>query len=311
MRQPVMWNQRQEPDWLRYTVQPPLGLITGDYYLAEKPAVPEEYGVTGHHGKLEVVVNDGQIVFVEFNERAMDAYYNQYFGGKDKRRSDYGIWQASKPRQAKAGVVLADGMLHVEAQILQRQSLEGEFDLLTGASGSMSGLLPLTTRLAKEVQKPSSRKFYGLAEDFGYGLTGWLRVVLEGERMVACKYDEIFADHQNQIRFPELRQYYRQSKYHSPCYQDPFPRGCDRHVWSINFRALMDLLEKEALKAQSLFVVDALPYAEGVNQGPLWDADAPFQDAVVNEDEVRYPSWDNYLKLAAELAEVLPAGFRP
>ena len=65
----------------------------------------------GHLGKLEVVCSQGKIVFVEFNEQAMDAYYNQYFTGKDKRRSDYGIWQSSKERLREGGVVLVDGLI--------------------------------------------------------------------------------------------------------------------------------------------------------------------------------------------------------
>ncbi|HIX14874.1 MAG TPA: FMN-binding protein [Candidatus Hungatella pullicola] len=308
MRNIIEWNQREEVDWLQYTVQPPLGIMTGDYYIAAK-----EFGgtdqVSGHKGRLEVVCKDGKILFAEFNEIAMEAYYNQYFSNQDKRRSDYGIWQSSKPRQAKAGCVLADGMLHVEAQIMERQSLEGDFELLTGASGSMKNMLPMAWELAEAIKKPSEKKFYGIAEDFGYGITGWLHVILTEGRIVSCHYDEVFADHQKEIRFPELKRYYKQSKYNSPCYQDPFPRGWDRHAWNINFRTLMDLLEKRVVKTQCLLDLDGLPYTEGENQGPMWDADQPYDDPVTNSAAVRYPSYDNYLRLARKLLTVLPAGF--
>lgn len=306
MRNPVIWNQREEVDWLKYSVQPPLGLIVGDYYVARREfgAPP---GVRGHQGSLEVVCEAGEIRFVEFNEIAMDAYYNQYFSSIDKRRSDYGIWQASKPRQAAAGVVLADGLRHVEAQIMARQSLLGDFDLLTGASGSMKNMLPMAAELAEQIARPSGARYYGIAEAFGYGLTGWLRVVVENGRMTACRYDEILADHQAQIRYPELRQYYRQSKYHSPCYQDPFPPGWDRHAWNLSFRALMDMLEQRALAAQSLDVVDDLPYAQGKNLGPLWDREGPGAEPATNVDAIRYPAWDNYLRLAEKLTAALPA----
>ena len=36
MRNIIEWNQREEVDWLQYTVQPPLGIMTGDYYIAAK-----------------------------------------------------------------------------------------------------------------------------------------------------------------------------------------------------------------------------------------------------------------------------------
>ncbi|MDO4296307.1 MAG: hypothetical protein Q4D90_09165 [bacterium] len=206
MRKLVEWNQREEVDWLKYTVQPPLGITTGDYYVARKEFGGSE-DVSGHHGRLEVVVKDGELVFVEFNEIAMDAYYNQYFSGRDKKRSDYGIWQASKPRQLKAGVVLADGLQFVEAQIKERQSLEGEFELLAGASGSMKNMLPMAAELVEKIKEPSEQKYYGIAEDFGYGITGWLQVIVEKDRICSCHYDEVFADHQEEIWFPEMKRY--------------------------------------------------------------------------------------------------------
>lgn len=96
-REPVIWNQREEVDWLNYSVQPPKGLLIGDYYKAVNEfGAPA--GMQGHTGSLEVVCSGGKLLFVEFNEKTMPDYYNQYFGGIDKRRTDYGIWQASKPR---------------------------------------------------------------------------------------------------------------------------------------------------------------------------------------------------------------------
>ena len=307
MRDIIEWNQREEVEWLKYTIQPPLGVITGDYYCAKREFGGSE-DVRGHLGKLEVVYSQGKIVFVEFNEQAMDAYYNQYFTGKDKRRSDYGIWQSSTERLLEGGVVLVDGMLHVEAQIMERQSLEGEFQVLTGASGSMKNMLPMTAEIAEQMKNPSSRKYFSIAEDFGYGITGWLQVITEDGRIVSCHYDEVFADHQAQIRFPELKRYYKQSKYHSPCYQDPFPRGWDRHVWNINFRTLMDLLEKRVIETQDLQNIDGLPYTEGENQGVMWDQDEAFDAPVCNTGAVRYPSYDNYLCLAKKLEKIIRNG---
>ncbi|MDR2931850.1 MAG: hypothetical protein LBV27_01955 [Oscillospiraceae bacterium] len=308
MANPVTWNQREEVDWLDYTIQPPLGILKGDYYAAEKE-FGQSPGVGGHHGKLEVVVDDGKIVFVEFNERAMDCYYNQYFAGRDKRRSDYGIWQASKSRLVELGVVLVNGMMKVESQIMKNQSLDGDFELLTGASGSMKNMVPMAKKLAPLIGKPSSRRFYSIAEDFTYGLTGWLRVIIEDGQIISCRYDELFADHQKDIWYPELKQYYRQSKAQSPCYADPFAPGYDRHCWNINFVSLMDMLESRVLERQALLPLDGLYYLEGRNCGAMWDKRAMFDEPVTNKGAVRYPSWDNYERLAKQLTTVLPKPF--
>lgn len=309
MREPVKWNERTEVDWLNYTVQPPLGILVGDYYSARNE-FGNPPGMGGHHGLCEVVCEGGKILYVEFNEWAMDAYYNQYFSGADKRRSDYGIWQASKPRQARAGVVLVDGMAFVEAQMMKEQRLDGDFELLTGASGSLRSLVPLARQLAAQIDKPSGKRFYGIAEDFGYGQTGWLRVIVEGGRIVDWRYDEVFADHQDAITYPELKRYYKQSKYASPCYQDPFAPGWDRHCWNASFRALMDALKQRVLDTQSLFDLDGLNYTDGENLGPLWDSAQQFGEPYTNSVPVRYPAYDNYLYLARKLSEVMPEQFR-
>ncbi len=39
----------------------------------------------------------------------------------------------------------------------------------------------------------------------------------------SCRFDEIFADNEEDIVHPELKKYYRQSKYDCPAYEDPFP----------------------------------------------------------------------------------------
>lgn len=305
MNKQADWDKREEIEWLQYSVQPPRGLVVGEYYRAQR-----EFGGTpwtkGHTGTLEVVTSGGNILFAEFNETAMETYYNHYFGGRDKRRSDYGIWQASKERQARAGVVLVDGMQHVEGQIMARQSLDGDFDLLTGASGSMRGLLPLAKELAGVIDTPSDTTYCGIAQSYGYGLTGWLRVLLREGKIVSCKYDEIFADHQAEIAYPELKRYYRQSKYHSPCYEDPFPPGYDRHAWSVSFHGMADLLEASVVRTQKLLQLEGLPYTEGNNPGPLWDRTEPYDlSGATNSEKLRHPMWDNYLGIAETLQPTL------
>lgn len=307
----TQWNKKTEVDWLKYTVQPPLGLTKGHYYYAENFFGANNWS-TGHNGKLRLVVDDeGRFVFVEFDEIAMQNYYCQYFEGEHKRRSDYGIWQASKERQVKAGVVLADGMLHVEKQIMDRQSLEGEFELLTGASGSMRNMLPLVKELSEAVKTPSKQLYYGIAEDFGYGLTGWLQVIVEDGKIVSCMYDEVFADTQDQIMYPELKQYYRQSKYFSPCFEEPFPPGWNLHAYLISFRGLMNCLNARVVETQDMFNIEGLMHVDGEDLGVIWDRtsawDRPISPFVKGKPRPRYAVWNNYLGLAKKLHDAMAA----
>lgn len=307
--QVAKWNEREEVAWLKYTVQPPLGVVKGDYYYAENFFGVQPW-TKGHNGQLRVVKDDtGKIVFVEFDEITMDNYYNHYFDSRHKRRSDYGLWQASKERQAKAGIVLVDGMAHVERQILERQSLEGDFDLLTGASGSMRNILPLVAELAEAVKAPSGKRYYGIAEKFGYGLTGWLQVVTENGKIVSCLYDEVFADTKDEISYPELKQYFRQSKYFSPCFEEPFPPGWNLHAWLISFRGLMDCLNARVVETQNLLDIDGLMHVDGEDLGAVWDRtsqwDRPISPFVKGKPRPRCPVWNNYLGLAKKLIPVM------
>lgn len=304
-RKTAPWDEREEIEWLQYTVQPPAGLLKGEYYRQEM-----EFGMAqwtpGHHGTLEVVKDEaGKIIFVEFNERCMDMYYCQYFSNIDKRRSDYGIWQASKERQRKLGIVLADGMRHVEEQILQRQSLDGEFDLLTGASGSMRQMLAMAKTMNETIDRPSGQRYYSLSEDFGYGITGWLRVVTQDGKITLCQYDEVLADHQKDIWYPELKRFYRQSKCCSPCFEEPFPPGWNVHAWLIGFRDIMKILSAHVLETQNLLDIEGLPHTDGENLGPVWDRkdiwDRPIEPYVKGKPRPRHPAWDNYLRLATRL----------
>ena len=46
---------------LFWTVQPPMGLVKGDYYRAENWFAPHFPGDKGYHGILEVVRRDGTL----------------------------------------------------------------------------------------------------------------------------------------------------------------------------------------------------------------------------------------------------------
>ena len=143
-------------DRLFWTVQPPMGLVKGDYYRAENWFAPHFPGDKGYHGILEVVRRDGTLQMVEFNEINNPTYYIRRYQGVSKRLSDYGFLQATKERTAKSGVVLVNGLTHLEEQMVAENRLTGEFDLLTGASNSIKrSMLPLAEEIAGRLDKPS------------------------------------------------------------------------------------------------------------------------------------------------------------
>lgn len=269
-------------DRLSWSVQPPKGLVKGNYYREEARFSSCFNGDLGHLGVLEAVTNGEQIVMVEFNEQCSPTYYIRRFQNADKRLSDYGFFQASKERTAATGVVLVNGITSVESQMVAQNRLTGEFDLVAGASNSIRrSMLPLAEKIAKRLDQPSGQLYYGLSKELEPGVTGRLQLVIENSRIIRFFYDEIFADNPEEIENPELKPYYRQSKYHCPEYISTSGAG---------FNSLSDLLAQSVLTHQSLLGLKDLPYTEGEN---------------------RAPEWDRYLLLANELqTEMLQDGVR-
>ena len=263
-------------DQLFWTVQPPMGLVKGDYYRAENWFAPHFPGDKGYHGILEVVREDGRIRMVEFNEINNPTYYIKRYQGVSKRLSDYGFLQATKERTAKSGVVLVNGLTHLEAQMVAENRLTGEFDLLTGASNSIKrSMLPLAQEIAERLETPSGQRYYGYAEQVEPGVTGRLQVVLESGKIVSLSYDEIFADRQEDIPDPELKPSSRQSQYHSPDYISTIGAG---------FNSIFDLLAQQVVRTQSLTDLTGLPFTE---------------------EPKRAKEWDNYLTLARKVEAAL------
>lgn len=254
---------------LFWTVQPPSGMVTGDYYREENWFAPHFEGDGGYHGILEVVLRDGRIQMVEFNEINNPSYYIKMYQGVSKRLSGYGFMQATKARTAASGVVLVNGLTHLEQQMVEKNRLTGDFDLLSGASNSIRrSMLPLAERIAGQLLQPSGKTYYGYACEVEKGVTGRLQVVTEGKSIISCFYDEIFADRQEEIGDPELKPYYRQSKYHCLEYVSTIGAG---------FNTIVDLLKERVLHTQKLTDLSGLPFLEG---------------------EKRAKEWDHYLKLA-------------
>ena len=114
-------------DKLSWTVQPPLGLICGDYFRVENNFAPHHALDRGYHGILEVVEKDGKLLHIEFNEINSPSYYNRYYQNASKRRSDYCFFQATKERTAQSLKVLDNGFTAVEQQMLRENRLTGDF----------------------------------------------------------------------------------------------------------------------------------------------------------------------------------------
>ena len=244
--------------------------------------------------------NGDQLVLVELNEITATSYYRHLYQGISKRRSDYSFWQYTKPRMQKAGSVLTMGMEYVERQMMEKQSLTGDFDLVASASGSVKKLLGIAAKLEPELRKPSAKKLYSYSEDYGYGLTGWLKVVVEDGRIILCRFDEIFADNADDIVHPELKKYYRQSKYDCPSYEDPFPSGWDRHAFLVGFRTQMDNLNLKVCATQDMLDLTGLPHADGRDMGMIWNDPNPDREHLNMDPQNRpmYPAFLNYLRIA-------------
>ena len=124
-------------------------------------------------------------------------------------------------------------------------------------------MLPLAEEIAVRLGEPSGQTYYGYAQAVEPGVTGRLQVVLEEGKIVSCAYDEIFADRQEEIADPELKPYYRQSKYHCPDYISTIGAG---------FNSVFDLLSEQVLRTQSLTDLTGLPFTEEPKRAKEWDS---------------------------------------
>lgn len=305
------WHEDNESELIDWTVQPQYtGILKGEYYHASL-RYSGRWGDPGHLGELEVVTDqDKNVIYAQFNETTMGNYYVRHFQNVSKRQTEFQFFQDfhDKRRSVAYGKVLANGFEYVEKQILERKSLEGEFDLLTGASFSMKNMIGLTKTINEEIHDPTHKKqlYYGYVEPFGYGITGWLQVVIEDGRIIKCFYDEIFADHTSEIVYDDLKQFYRQSKYYSTTYEDPFPSGWDRHAWLVCFHDLSDALNKKVCETQDMLDISGLPCVEGPDMGVVWDKPHKDDIALISNSDAtkrsvtrpRSPVWNNYLRMA-------------
>ncbi|MDI9219263.1 MULTISPECIES: FMN-binding protein [Clostridium] len=261
---------------LEWDAQPTLGLIKGDYYKIE------ERFRQGHLGILEVVQNDGKIVEVEFNEMTRPNYYKRYYQDVPKRNSEYNFDMG-----LAKGAAWIQSVVQVEKQMIDEQRLTGEFDVVSGASNSIEqAMAPLAEKLSTELSSPSGIKYYAIAEELGGGLTGKLKVIVKDGKILECRYDEIFANSQDEIEDPELKKYYRVSKYESIEYHEPS---------RIGFNIQMDELNNKVVETQDMLDLTGLPAIEDTG------------DYKSSGYTKRNTAWDNYLKLAEKLLNEMKA----
>ena len=264
-------SETKVPNW---TVQPKEGVIKGDYYKIE------ERFRQGHLGTLEVVKNNDKLVHVEFNELTRPNYYNRFYQNVSKRLSPYNFSMAEK-----SGVAWIEGVLAAENQMIKEQRLTGTFDMVAGASNSIQqSMVPLAEKLNSQMDKKSNSKYYSVSENFGNGLTGVLKVIVEKGKIVECRYDEIFADSKDEIKDKNLKEFYRQSKYWSIMYDEPS---------RIGFNVQMDALNDKVVKTQNLLDLTDLPATEKSGN---------YKQSGFTR---RNTAWDNYLKLAEKMKNEL------
>jgi major membrane immunogen (membrane-anchored lipoprotein) len=255
---------------LDWSIQPKLGITKGDYYKIE------ERFRQGHLGILEVVKNDGKIVHVEFNENTRPNYYHRYYQDVPKRMSEYNFTMGEKK-----GAAWIQSVLKVEKQMIEKQSITGEFDSVSGASNSIKqSMVPLAEKLAPSLDKASAEKYYSIAEKLDGGLTGLLKVVVRDKKITSVRYDEIFADSPDEIKDPNLKKYYRQSKYESVEYEEPS---------RIGFNVQMDALNEKVVQTQNMLDISEMP------------AIGDTGNYAASGYTTRNTAWDNYLRLAEKL----------
>ncbi len=253
-----------------WSALPEEGIISGNYYRVEKTSD------TGKSATLEVITDNSQIIKVEYNEvggREASKRYNQ---GLSKRLSEYNF---NMMKNGDDGVSWAEVILDIEKQMVKKQSLTGEFDMIAGCTHSVElSMLPLAREMKEKVKNSSRLRYYELTKNLGGGLYGNLRVITEGKNIISCRYDELFAPKKNDIIYKDLKRFYRQSKYNSMEYGDPS---------GIGFNMQMDELNARVVATQNMMDIQGLPAT----------ADNP------EKGKKRNLAWDNYIVLAKILSK--------
>ncbi|WP_076411486.1 FMN-binding protein [Shewanella sp. UCD-KL12] len=260
---------------LKWSIQPQLGLIIGDYYYEEARFRQ------GHMGSMAVVLdsaNPSDVILAEFNESGRPNYYTRMYQDVPKRMSEYNFSMGKKKGTAWVQSALTMEKLIVEQDKLTfelnpdydpalRNKLKqpnrlkyADIDVVAGASNSIQqSMIPLTAKIHNQINgEGTSLKFYQNAEKLldakgnWTGVTSVLRLVVDTNTKAITKayYDEIFADEKSSIKDASLKKFYRQSKYASINYVEPA---------RIGFNVMVDALNVHLQEGGSLFDINDLP----------------------------------------------------
>ncbi|MCG9736656.1 FMN-binding protein [Shewanella insulae] len=260
---------------LKWSIQPKLGLLVGDYYYEEARFRQ------GHMGSMTIVTDSqdrNDVILAEFNESGRPNYYTRLYQDVPKRMSEYNFSMGKKK-----GTAWVQSALTMEKLMVEQNKLTFEpnpnhdpklanklkepnrlkylgIDIVAGASNSIQqSMIPLTAKIHHRIHTDgSSLKFYQLAEKVldekgqWTGITAMLRLVVDPgtKQIVKAHFDEIFADEKAQIQDASLKKFYRQSKYDSIHYSEPA---------RIGFNVMVDALNVHLQSGGSLFDINDLP----------------------------------------------------
>ncbi|PKG57294.1 FMN-binding protein [Shewanella sp. GutDb-MelDb] len=260
---------------LKWSIQPQLGLLKGDYYFQEARFRQ------GHMGSVAIVTdsnNADNVIFAEFNESGRPNYYTRLYQNVPKRMSEYNFSMGKKKGTAWVQSALTMEKLMVEQDKLTFE-LNPDFDpalgnklkepnrlkyagidIVAGASNSVQqSMVPLTAKIHAQINGEGTNElFYQNAEKLldakgkWTGVTAVLRLVVnrDSKQITKAHYDEIFADEKTQIKDASLKKFYRQSKYESINYVEPA---------RIGFNVMFDALNVHLQQGGSLFSINDLP----------------------------------------------------
>ncbi|MEZ9596437.1 FMN-binding protein [Shewanella sp. 10N.261.52.F9] len=290
---------------LKWSIQPQLGLLKGDYYYQEARFRQ------GHMGSVAIVTelnNTNNVIFAEFNESGRPNYYTRLYQDVPKRMSEYNFSMGKKKGTAWVQSALTMEKLMVEQDKLTFE-LNPDFDptlgnklkepnrlkyagidVVAGASNSIQqSMVPLTAKIHAQINgEGSHERFYQHAEKLvdakgnWTGVTAMLRIVVDTQtkQITKAHYDEIFADEKAQIKDASQKKFYRQSKYESINYVEPA---------RIGFNVMIDALNSHLQQGGSLFLIDDLP------------ATGDTGSYAATGFTKRSNAWDNYLAQAEVL----------
>ncbi|MGS0827818.1 FMN-binding protein [Shewanella sp. 0m-8] len=287
---------------LKWSIQPQLGLLKGDYYYQEARFRQ------GHMGSVAIVTelkNSDNVIFAEFNESGRPNYYTRLYQDVPKRMSEYNFSMGKKKGTAWVQSALTMEKLMVEQDKLTFE-LNPDFDpslgnklkepnrlkytgidVVAGASNSIQqSMVPLTAKIHAQINEDGThQRFYQYAEKLvdskgkWTGVTAMLRIVVDTntQQITKAHYDEIFADEKASITDASQKKFYRQSKYESINYVEPA---------RIGFNVMIDALNTHLQQGGSLFLINDLP------------ATGDTGSYAATGFTKRSNSWDTYLKQA-------------